>query len=469
VADAAESLQRDLGALLRDHLGHAVEVSLPVQLSGGASKESWAFDMRDGATRTPLILRRDPMEGGAPGSPARTDHAVLDAMLSAGVPVPRVRWSGAVESWHGATYIVMERVEGETLAPRILRDPGFAAARTVLLTQAALALARIHSVAVAAVAPPLQRRSPAELLDEVQALLDGAPDPHPVFEHALRWMRRNLPPPTPPAPVHADFRMGNLIVGDTGLRAVLDWELAHVGDPARDLGYFCVRSWRFGVDDQPAGGLGTREQWLAAYHAAGGRPDVDIDALRWWELFGTTVWGAQTTHLAQDLRSVERAAIGRRAAEMEHDVLILLGASMHAPMAPADVHAAVDGSLQDSPSATRLLDVTAEFLQHEVMPQLTGRSAFHVRVAANVLRIVGREVALTPQHAAPDRAALATLVDSAGNDADARTLLAQLAARIRAGDHDARDAELRDVLAAITARKLAIANPRHLRGGGSGA
>jgi aminoglycoside phosphotransferase (APT) family kinase protein len=468
VPDRAAELQGSLARVLSRLIGHEVEVVAAAQLSGGASKESWAFDLVDGAQRTPLILRRDP-PGAAVGSPARIEHAVLDAVRSAGVPAPRVLWSGAVQEWGGASFTVMERVDGETLAPRILRDPAFATARAHLLQQCAQALARIHSVAPAAVAPPLQHRSVVQLVDEVEAMLDAAPDPHPVFEVALRWLRSNLPPPQPPSLVHADFRMGNLIVGPEGLRAVLDWELSHVGDPVRDLGYFCVRSWRFGVDDQAAGGLGTREELVAAYRAAGGR-DVDMAAVHYWEVYGTTVWGVQTTYLAQQflrhgIRSVELAAIGRRAVEMEHDVLALLTDGRAAQRDDAERHSTSPSRVatQDRPDATELLSVTADFLQQEVMPQLDGRLAFHVRVAANVLRIVEREVALGPEHEAADRAGLAALL---GGGTDLTAMRAELARRIRAGEVEG-SRELIDFLLATTARRLAVANPRHLRGRGA--
>ena len=461
MAERAAELQQSLARVLSQLAGHEVAVSSLVQLSGGASKESWAFALLDGAQARPLILRRDP-PGAAVGIPARIEHAVLDAVCDAGVPAPRVLWSGAVAEWDGATFTVMERVDGETLAPRILRDPAYTAARAVLLQHCADALARIHSVAPPAVAPPLQVRSVVQLVDEVEAMLDAAPDPHPVFELALRWLRANPPPAQPPALVHADFRMGNLVVGPEGLRAVLDWELSHVGDPVRDLGYFCVRSWRFGVDDKPAGGLGSREQLVAAYRAAGGR-DVDMEALRYWEVYGTTVWGVQTTYLAQQflrhgIRSVELAAIGRRAVEMEHDVLALLTDRDAAP--PSDVPAHTRATTQDRPDAAELLSVTADFLQQEVMPQLDGRLGFHVRVAANVLRIVEREVSLGPQHEAADRAGLSRIL---GGGDDIAAMRAELARRIRAGELDG-SPEVLDFLLASTARRLAVANPRHLRG-----
>ena len=157
------------------------------------------------------------------------------------------------------------------------------------------------------------------------------------------------PPPRDPVLVHGDFRLGNLIVGPEGLRAVLDWELTHVGNPAEDLGWLCVKAWRFGAGP-PVAGLGSREELLAAYRAAGG-PDISLAELRWWEILGTLRWGVicltqAWAHLSGAHRSVELAAIGRRVCEQEWDLLLLLdpaaaeAAARSRPKLTGDAHAA---------------------------------------------------------------------------------------------------------------------------------
>jgi aminoglycoside phosphotransferase (APT) family kinase protein len=150
-----------------------------------------------------------------------------------------------------------------------------------------------------------------------------------VFELAFRWLDAHCPPPTQARLVHGDFRNGNLIVGPDGLRAVLDWELAHVGDPMEDLGWICVNSWRFGAVDKPVGGFGEREALWAGYEAAGGPPVSRAHAL-WWEVFGTLRWGVMCAGMAAAFRSadpsVERAVIARRASESEVDLMRLLAA-----------------------------------------------------------------------------------------------------------------------------------------------
>jgi hypothetical protein len=295
--------------------------------------------------------------------------------------------------------------------------------------------------------------------------VDRLGQPHPAFELAFRWLGENRPPRSAQGVVHGDFRNGNLIVGAGGIRAVLDWELAHLGDPLEDLGWLCVKAWRFG-SPLPVGGFGTVEQLVGAYEAAGGTR-VDPDALRWWEVLGTLRWGVicivQTmTHLSGALRSVELAAIGRRVCEVEWDLLELLpggtgageddvGVGQPSPGPPG----APDGdgggaSLHDAPSAVELLEAVQDFLTSDVMGGTEGRLRFHARVAANVVAMVSRQISLGPAHEAAlaqRRARLGVLTD------------AELADAIRAGTLDDRPDEVRAVVVASVAAKLAVAHP----------
>ena len=285
------------------------------RLSGGASRETWSFDLhRDDGTVAELILRRDP-PGARKGGMAK-EAALLAAAQAAGVPVPPV--IDADES-----SIVMGRIAGETIPRKILRDAEYAPARPLLARQCGEILARLHTIPADVVAG-------LENVDQVaqwRGTLESLGQPHPTFELALRWLEANRPALHEPTLVHGDFRNGNLIVGPEGIRAVLDWELAHAGDPMEDLGWLCAKAWRFGVAP-PVGGFGSYEDLCDAYEAAGGRA-VDRDALRWWEVLGTLKWGIicilqATTHTSGMVRSVELAAIGRRVCENEWDLLEIL-------------------------------------------------------------------------------------------------------------------------------------------------
>lgn len=319
-----------VAAMLRRALGDGVEVTSVSRLSGGASRETWRVDATDpdGAPR-PLVLRREPPGG------SRLVHAVDEYRLArlaagAGAPVaePVVELRPTDEL--GVGY-VMELVEGETIGRQVVHGAQLASARAALGAQCGTALAAIHSVdpADSGLPPADPTRHPAEAqLDEMVQLIDGFDAARPVLELTLRRLRDRLPPRRPPVVVHGDFRVGNLVVGPEGLRAVLDWELAHVGSPAEDLGWLCVRSWRFGGPGR-AGGFGDAGDLLTAYRDAGGA-DVDDEELTWWEAYGNLRWAVicmvqAWTHLGGVRRSVELAAIGRRVCEVEHDLMELFG------------------------------------------------------------------------------------------------------------------------------------------------
>jgi aminoglycoside phosphotransferase (APT) family kinase protein len=235
----------------------------------------------------------------------------------------------------GVPFFLMERVEGETIPRRLLRDDEYAEARAVMTGQLGAILARIHAVpidkhglGVLPAPPPGASPVETEITRFEQTYRAIAPEPHPAFELAFRWLRGHRPPARRLALVHGDYRIGNVMFGPEGARAVLDWELAHIGDPMEDLGWICVRSWRFGNDNLPVGGIGTREEFLEAYEEAGGEP-VDPEQVHFWEVFGNLRWGiiciTQTkTYLDGLSHSVELASIGRRSAETEWELLNLM-------------------------------------------------------------------------------------------------------------------------------------------------
>lgn len=296
------------------------------RLTGGASRETWSFDavLSDGTVR-PLILRRDP-PGLARTRGMAVEAAAFRAAKAVGVPEPTLLVHNDDPADLGAAFIIMERIEGETIARRILREPEYAQARRILAHQCGQILARIHSIERTTV-PVVDETDPVATC---KALLAAIDEPRPVLELAVRWLVANRPAASPRrALVHGDFRNGNLIIGPEGVRAVLDWELAHWGDPAEDLGWMCVKAWRFG-GDRPVGGFGSYEQLLKGYAAEGGMA-VSLETIRWWEVLGTLRWGLgcitqARRHLHGTVRSVELAAIGRRTCEQEWDLLKLIGA-----------------------------------------------------------------------------------------------------------------------------------------------
>lgn len=303
----------ELAAALAELLGVRAVTSL-TRLSGGASRETWRFE----ADGRPLVLQR---QRGGDVRDMALEAAVLRAAHAGGVPTAEVVASGREEL--GASFMVLSAVDGETIARKILRDEQYAHARAVLTGQLAEALARLHALDPATV-PGL---AATDQVQQYREVLDALGQPHPTFELVFRWLEEHRPPPTRECIVHGDFRLGNVIVGPDGLRAVLDWELAHRGDPMEDLGWLCVKAWRFG-SAHPVAGVGEYDELCRAYEAASGRP-VDPDVVRWWEVLGTLKWGIMcimqaNAHLSGMTRSHELAAIGRRVCENEYDLFLAL-------------------------------------------------------------------------------------------------------------------------------------------------
>jgi aminoglycoside phosphotransferase (APT) family kinase protein len=295
---------------LSERLGSEV-VSLR-QLAGGASKEAWAVDLADGrellVRRAGVgVIHRDTLT-------LEQEFHVLEAAVAAGVRAPRpVLYLGEID---GREAFAMERVEGETIGRRLVRDPPPA-----LAVEMAEELAKIHSIE-----PPgfLPRGGAIErFYDE----LDSVGEPHPAIEYGLAWVRERLTSTREPTFVHGDFRLGNLAV-TVRLVSVLDWEFAHVGDPVEDVAWPLVRAWRFGADERHLGGVGDVEPYLDRYNELTGG-DITLDELRVWEVFGNVKWaiGCLTQsrrHLNGQDRSVEYAVLGRMAAEMEYELLDLI-------------------------------------------------------------------------------------------------------------------------------------------------
>ena len=315
-----------LGALA-PHLspgGHSV-ANLQ-RLSGGATQEIWRFEVEGSDAPVPLILRRAP--GGDRVAEQtvglEVEAALLAAAGAAGVPVPPVAY--VLQPGDGLGHgFVMGFVAGETLGGRIVKQE--AVAPVGLARQCGDVLARLHRLDPRDF-PSLERLSPADLVAQWRAAYRAADWPRPVFEVALRWLDAHCPPPPAhPRLVHGDFRNGNLMIGPEGVRAVLDWELAHVGDPMEDLGWLCVNSWRFGAVDKPVGGFGGYDDLFEGYANAGGDP-VDRAAVKWWEVFGTLRWGIMCAGMTAAFRgpdpTIERAMIARRTSETEIDLLRLL-------------------------------------------------------------------------------------------------------------------------------------------------
>src|SRR5216683_6788545 len=309
----ADTVAAVLAATAGRHFGGPATIEKLFRESGGASRQTWSFDAAGNERSTSLDRA--------------TEFRVLAAAHRAGVRAPEPLFELAASDGLGEAY-VMRRVGGTAIARKLLRDPPYAQARGRIAGQLGEILARIHATDLGTL-PPLVRREAADHIAGLRHSLDLLGQPQPVFELALAWLDRRKPAPTKaPVLVHGDYRTGNYLADESGVTAILDWEGAHLGDPIEDLGWLCVKSWRFGSVDKPAGGFGSREELWAAYERAGGGK-VDPVRAHWWEVFGTVRWGIichtqAWKHLSGAQKSMELVSIGRRAVETEVDLLQLL-------------------------------------------------------------------------------------------------------------------------------------------------
>ncbi|MFM9927669.1 phosphotransferase family protein [Variovorax sp. H27-G14] len=331
-----------LAAALRRHAGLHGHVDGLRRLTGGATKTTWSFDLVAPEGRHALILQQAPALPALPASPdpvqsgprrlatprlaAADDARLMTVARAHGVPAPRVLAMLDVQDGLASGYIT-ERVEGETLGRKLVNDPALAAARGAMAAQAGTILAAIHATPTQAL-PFLQRLSPAQELAVYGDLLERTGFRHAALAFALQWTRQHLPTGGRQTLVHSDFRTGNLIVGPEGIRCVLDWEIARIGDPMQDLGVLCMRTWRFGGTPE-VGGFGARADLYAAYERASGMP-VDAARVRFWEAFSNLKWAIGCVRRGLSVRadgsaaSLELCAVGRRMEEPLWDFFQLI-------------------------------------------------------------------------------------------------------------------------------------------------
>ncbi len=425
----------------------SVGVDSAVRLSGGASRLTWEVTTTSGP---PVIVQQERPGSAGANLAMSTQSELLRCAAANGVPVPAVLGEGGET---GSEFVVLAKVAGESLPRRIQGSDRLASARSGLARQAGQACARIHSIQAAdTLTAELPRADP---LRSMRSLLDALGEPHPAFELGLAQLGRTRPEGAAESVVHGDFRMGNLLVGEGGLTAVLDWELAHIGDPAEDLGWFCARAWRFGSPLR-AGGVGSVEDLLAGYANGGGVPPTR-GTLDWWEAYACLRWGLicvlqASVHLRGLHRSVELAAIGRRAGECEEDLLeLVIGPSdVEPPTQPSPVR----HGPHDAPGAGELAEAVAEALDRQVA-RSSGADRFELRVAANAVGIIGRELAYGDLLAQRHRQRL----DGLGVIDDAA-----LSASIRDGSMDRRWDEVATAVRGAVRDKLAVSNPGYWTG-----
>jgi aminoglycoside phosphotransferase (APT) family kinase protein len=310
----------------------AVEATNLIETSVGARRGNILFQLIDGDTTHDLVVTIYPPAGTVIFG-VTDETGALKLAEAAGAPVAHVFEVCEDASWFGEPFFVSQRIFGETLPRNILRlVAADASLGETMGRQLGRGFAAIHTVPADA-CPEAMRRpfdvAPSQTsLQGVTENLDELLQRAPVYELGLRWLERNQPdPPAQHTMIHGDVRTGNIMVGEDGLRAILDWEGCHTGDPHEDLAWVAVRTWRFGNDELEVGGFSPRQAMVQAYEEAGGQ--FDPHAYHWWKVYGTLRWGIGLSrqavqHLNGTYRNIAMAASGRRAVELEYDLLRLL-------------------------------------------------------------------------------------------------------------------------------------------------
>lgn len=297
-ADVRAALER----LFASHGHRGVRITDLRRLAGGASKEMFCFTLAhaDAAAPERLVLRMDPLESVCETS-RRREFECLRAMRGT-VPVPEARYLDADGEFLGNPGLVTGFVDGVTKpsAPTsgtavsgLGTDYGDFAAR--IAPQFLANLVAIHdfdwrAADMPSFAAPTAHPRQAALWQTnwyVRIWEQTAPEQIPLVSLVHRWLRENAPACHAPCFVHADYRMGNFMFDEASGRmtAVLDWELAHIGDYHEDVAYVMMKLFGLvGADGRfRCCGLFTREEFLERYQSLSGRT-VDPETLRYYEV-----------------------------------------------------------------------------------------------------------------------------------------------------------------------------------------
>jgi aminoglycoside phosphotransferase (APT) family kinase protein len=332
----ALTIKRELQNFVRKQRGFENAVLLNLRrMPGGASKETWSFDLRLTTPKNqllPMILRIERSSALPVSLDLKQEFSLMREVYAEEIEVPKPYWYG--DDILGSPFYIVERIDGETIVRRLQRDDEYKKARNLIPVQLAKSLAKIHRIAVKQRFDFLPNRfcdgssALGELLFYEEVFRRHSKESHAGLELGFRWLKEKAPRSKQRVLVHGDYRVGNIIFTEKGVKSILDWELAHISDPMEDVGYISVQAWRFGNQSKPIGGIGDREDFYNAYEEAGGF-SLNLDSVRFWEVFGNLKWAVicilqAVPFLEGSSASIELASLGRKTAEVELQLLTLI-------------------------------------------------------------------------------------------------------------------------------------------------
>ncbi len=458
VKEASEFEKKVERLLLQNIPGCSALCSID-RLSGGASQETYRIVALVNDQEKTFAMRRSP--GGEyveplPAHPGLDVEALLMKSAHAvGVPEPEIYHVLTEDDDLGGGF-VMEWLEGEALGARIVRAEQFEAIRPKLAYECGKILAKIHAIDLkkTGLDQRLATIPPGEFLEQTWERYRLLDTPQPMIDYTARWLHDNLPDSYSMSLVHNDFRNGNFMIDPEKIVAVLDWEVAHIGDPMRDLGWLCTNSWRFN-GALPVGGFGQYDDLFRGYSEESGN-EVDPHHVKFWEVFGSFWWAVGCLGFVEHYRngpdqSVERPAVGRRTSECQVDCVNLLipgPVSLNLPVEPGS----------DMPSAGELLASVRDFLRQDIMAETSGRTNFMARVASNSLDIVVRELVLGQANMSAELARLQDIYESRES---LETLRWRLVHQLRDGSLALDDECIVSHLRSTVVNQIAIDQPRY--------
>ena len=452
--------ETNLSRCLSQNIAGFKQLTKAERLSGGASQETYRIEIDSDSGSRILAMRRAP--GGekvepTPGHPGLDVEALLmQSARDVGVPEPEVYHVLQDEDDLGDGFI-MEWLDGIALGARVVRSPELEDIRPRLAFLCGEILAKLHSIDLEKTG--LDKRldviEPAQYIEQTWQRYKDFDTAQPMIDYAGRWLLDHCPDEVEVALVHNDFRNGNIMFSPEGVVAVLDWEVAHIGDPMRDLGWICTNSWRFGRSDLPVGGFGTYEDLFAGYESITGTP-VDAERVKFWEVFGSFWWAIGCLGMAEHYRTgpdqtVERPAIGRRSSECQIDCVNLLIPG------PVDLVQSSSEPDLDMPRVDELLVSVRDFLHNDVMAATEGRNNFLARVAGNSLDIVLRDLELGDEGRVLEHRRLNDLL----GEGDLNALRWQLVHGLRDGSLTLDMPGLADHLRQTVVNQVAIDQPKY--------
>jgi len=451
-------MEQELTLLCQKTFGGDHTIQELRRLTGGANAATWSFDYG----LKPLVLRQDSSgadetqeRSGISAIGLKTEAALMSKAAEYNIKAPKIYAVTPKESAFGEA-VLMERVSGEALPQKLFKDPKYETALSGLTIECAQALAKIHTIPSSEFEKLLDTRTPEKALSMIKEQFADYGQSSAVLASAINWMGENCPKDSESVLLHADFRMGNLLIDETGITSVLDWELSHIGDPVSDVAYFCAPPWRFGRYDKQAGGVGSLDSLVTAYEAASGRI-VESDRILWWRMHSSVNWCLMCMTMANMWRThadreLERIVIGTRVSESEVDILLLFD-EIYAFEDTFNPELSIDDPKDHKAHTkpTELTDAIIEWLSDDIIPDAKGREGFKARVARNAMGILKRDITLSP-HFKPRQSARLEQLETNEDD---------LIVRLLKGSISIQDNDIRRHLKRTTLEQLSIDQPKY--------